>query len=80
MNSAAQIYDICKRKKLEFEIIFVENGSEDETLSLIKNFISDKKECGVTILSKANYGNAFKQGFIEAKNEMVISFYIDYFS
>ena len=80
LNSAAQIYDICKRKKLEFEIIFVENGSKDETLSLIKNFISDKKECEVTILSKANYGNALKQGFIEAKNEIVISFDIDYFS
>jgi glycosyltransferase involved in cell wall biosynthesis len=80
LNSAAQIYEICKRKKLEFEIIFVENGSKDETLSLIKNFISDKKECKVTILSKANYGNALKQGFTEAVNEMVISFDIDYYS
>jgi hypothetical protein len=34
-----------------------------KTLSLIENFISDKKECEVTILSKANYGNALKQGF-----------------
>ena len=80
LNSAAQIYDICKRKNLEFEIIFVENGSKDETLSLIKSFISDKKECKVSILSKANYGNALKQGFIEATNEIVISFDIDYFS
>ena len=28
LQSAAQIYDICKRQQLEFEIIFVENGSE----------------------------------------------------
>ncbi|MDA8719489.1 hypothetical protein N9M04_01475, partial [Candidatus Actinomarina sp.] len=31
-------------------------------------------------LSMANYGNALKQGFIDAKNEIVISFDIDYFS
>ena len=56
LNSAAQIYDICKRKKLEFEIIFVENGSKDETLSLIKNFISDKKECGVLFYQRPTTG------------------------
>ena len=31
LQSAAQIYDICKRKKLDFELIFVENGSKDKT-------------------------------------------------
>jgi glycosyltransferase involved in cell wall biosynthesis len=80
LQSAAQIYDICKRKQLEFEIIFVENGSEDNTLSLIDEFISDKKECRVISLKLANYGNALKQGFIQANNEIVISFDIDYFS
>ena len=80
LQSAAQIYDICKRKQLEFEIIFVENGSEDNTLSLIDGFIGDKKECRVISLKLANYGNALKQGFIQANNEIVISFDIDYFS
>ena len=80
LQSAAQIYDICKRTQLEFEIIFVENGSQDNTLSLIDRFIGDKKECRVMSLKLANYGNALKEGFIEAKNEIVISFDVDYFS
>ena len=80
LQSAAQIYDICKRKKLDFELIFVENGSEDKTLSLLKTFVSKKEECRLIILDIANYGNALKQGFLSAENHIVISFDIDYFS
>ena len=80
LQSAAQIYDICKRKKLDFELIFVENGSEDKTLSLLKAFVSKKEECRLVILDIANYGNALKQGFLSAENQIVISFDIDYFS
>ena len=80
LQSAAQIYDICKRKQLDFEIIFVENGSIDNTLLLIDKFTSQHKECRVIRLDVANYGNALKQGFLDAINDIVISFDIDYFS
>ena len=80
LQSAAQIYDICKRKGLDFELIFVENGSEDKTLSLLKTFVSKREECRLVILELANYGNALKHGFLNAENQIVISFDIDYFS
>ena len=80
LQSAAQIYDICKRKGLDFELVFVENGSEDKTLSLLKTFVSKKEECRLVILELANYGNALKHGFLNAENQIVISFDIDYFS
>ena len=80
IHSAAQIYDICKRQSLDFELIFVENGSEDETLSLLKTFVSKKEQCKLVILDISNYGNALKQGFLNAENQIVISFDIDYFS
>ena len=80
LQSAAQIYDICKRKGLDFELIFVENGSQDKTLSLLKTFVSKKEECRLVILELANYGNALKHGFLNAENQIVISFDIDYFS
>ena len=80
LQSAAQIYDICKRKKLDFELIFVENGSADRTLPLLKKFVSKKEQCKLVILDIANYGNALKQGFLNAENQIVISFDIDYFS
>lgn len=80
LHSAAQIYDICKRQGLDFELIFVENGSVDETLSLVKKFIFKKKECQVHTLDFANYGNALKKGFSISTNEIIVSFDIDYFS
>ena len=80
LNSAEQIYSICKRTNLDFELIFVENGSTDKTLTLIDSFVSENLECKVLTLELANYGNALKQGFIHAKNQIVVSFDIDYFS
>ena len=80
LQSAEQIYNISKRKKLDFEIIFVENGSTDDTLLIINKFTSKLKECRVISLDAANYGNALKQGFLKAVNDIVISFDIDYFS
>jgi len=80
LQSAEQIYNISKRKKLDFEIIFVENGSTDDTLLIIDKFTSKHKECRVISLDVANYGNALKQGFLKAVNDIVISFDIDYFS
>lgn len=80
LHSAAQIYDICKRQNIGFELIFVENGSLDQTLSLIEQFILEKNECKILTIDLANYGNALKEGFHSATNEIVISFDIDYFS
>ena len=48
LQSAAQIYDICRRKQLDFEIIFVENGSIDDTLSIIDKL---EKKLNITVLS-----------------------------
>ena len=80
LDSAAKIYEICKKTNIEFEIIFSENGSNDKTLDLINDYCTRKKECKVISSKIANYGMALKNGFEKAKNEMIISFDIDYFS
>ena len=80
LDSAEKIYEICNKTNIEFEIIFSENGSNDKTLDLISDYCSAKKECKVVSSEIANYGMALKKGFEKAKNEMIISFDIDYFS
>ena len=80
LNSCNKIFEICKKMGLDFEIIFSENGSTDETLTLVKDFSSERPECKVISNDIANYGIALRNGFKEAKNEMIISFDIDYFS
>jgi len=80
INSCHKIFKICKKMGIDFEIIFSENGSTDNTLTLIKDFSSERAECKVISNNVANYGTALRNGFNEAKNEMIISFDIDYFS
>ncbi len=80
IDSCHKILEICNKTKLDFEIIFSENGSNDKTLTLINDFSSGRKECKVISNNLANYGIALRNGFKEAKNEMIVSFDIDYFS
>tara|TARA_A100000164_G_C21740207_1_gene691916 strand:- start:9 stop:740 length:732 start_codon:yes stop_codon:yes gene_type:complete len=80
LDSATNIYNICKKTGLDFEIIFSENGSNDKTLKIAKDFVQEKLECNVISNENADYGNALKNGFGEAKNDIVVSFDIDYYS
>ena len=80
LDSAKKIYGICKEMNKPFEIIFSENGSTDNTVNLIQTFINDYDNCYMIRNEIANYGLALKNGFENAKNELIISFDIDYFS
>ena len=80
LNSAKKIYNFCLEVGKPFEIIFSENGSSDDTVNLIQNFINDKDNCFMIRNDFANYGLALKNGFENAKNDLVVSFDIDYFS
>ena len=61
-------------------VIYVNDSSTDNTKKLINDFSSKREECKVISNEIANYGIALRNGFKEAKNEMIISFDIDYFS
>jgi glycosyltransferase involved in cell wall biosynthesis len=80
LESATNIYEIALRTKLNFELIFSENGSTDNTKEIVSSFIKDKKECSLISSDKPDYGVALKSGFEMAKNEIIISFDIDYYS
>ena len=80
LDSANKIYRICKEMNKPFEIIFSENGSTDNTVNLIQTFISDNDNCFMIRNDLANYGLALKNGFENAKNDLIVSFDIDYFS
>jgi glycosyltransferase involved in cell wall biosynthesis len=80
LESATNIYEIALRTKLNFELIFSENGSTDNTKEIVSRFIKNKKECSLISSDKPDYGAALKSGFESAKNEIIISFDIDYYS
>lgn len=79
-GSTKQIIAICEKTKVEYEIILVENGSTDKTAGIAANLSELNPNLMVINLTTPNYGNALKEGFRKAKNELVVSFDIDYFS
>ena len=79
-ESTNAIYAMCDRTGLNFEIIFSENGSTDNTKIIAQELIKKYPEIKIVHNSKPNYGNALKAGFAVAKNDLVVSFDIDYYS
>ena len=79
-ESTNAIFSICKRMGIDFEIIFSENGSTDNTKKIANELTAKYSEIKIISNPEPNYGNALKAGFELAKNDLVISFDIDYYS
>ena len=79
-ESTNAIFSLCKRMEIDFEIIFSENGSTDKTKAIAEELTNKHPEIKIISNPTPNYGNALKTGFELAKNDLVISFDIDYYS
>ena len=79
-ESTNAIFSLCKRMEIDFEIIFSENGSTDKTKAIAEELTNKHREIKIISNPEPNYGNALKTGFKIAKNDLVISFDIDYYS
>ena len=80
VESTNAIFSLCKRMEIDFEIIFSENGSTDKTKAIAEELTNKHPEIKIISNPEPNYGNALKTGFKIAKNDLVISFDIDYYS
>jgi glycosyltransferase involved in cell wall biosynthesis len=71
---AGRIEKICLENKLEFEIIFIDDGSSDSSWNII-NALCKKNRFIRGIRFRRNYGKAaaLHSGFIEAKGDVVIT-------
>ena len=79
-ESTNAIFSLCKRMGIDFEIIFSENGSTDNTKKIASELTAKYSEIKIVSNPEPNYGNALKAGFELAQNDLVISFDIDYYS
>ena len=79
-ESTNAIYAMCERTGLNFEIILSENGSTDSTKTIAQELIKKYPEIKIISNPNPNYGSALKAGFQLAKNDLIISFDIDYYS
>ena len=79
-ESLNNIVSICERTDIDYEIIISENGSTDNTKNLARKFEQLNSQIVLIESDNPNYGEALKRGFLECKNEIIISFDIDYYS
>lgn len=61
-----------------YEILLIENGSQDQTLAIAKSLALKFKFFQVFHLSKPSYGGALRKGILEAKNENLVIFNVDF--
>ncbi|HEY6628900.1 MAG TPA: glycosyltransferase family 2 protein [Acidimicrobiia bacterium] len=64
---------------LPYRIHLMENGSTDGSADIARAVAGDAP-ITVSSLATADYGNAMRQGFLEAEGDWVVNFDIDYFS
>lgn len=64
--------------KIDFEIIFIDDGSKDKTLEVIKK-LSEQDECIHYVSFSRNFGKeaAMYAGFEHANGEYVVTMYVD---
>ena len=79
-ESLNNIISICERTAIDYEIIISENGSTDNTKNIARKLVQSNSQIALIESDNPNYGEALKRGFLECKNEIIISFYIDYYS
>ena len=70
----SEILDVCAKNGLEFEIVFVDDGSTDETWPRIQQLCANH-ETTHAIRFRRNFGKAaaLRAGAIETKNELIVT-------
>jgi len=63
----------------DFEVIVVENGSDDETIDIAMTLSERYREVRVERLAHADYGAALRRGLLSATGDIVVNFDADYF-
>jgi glycosyltransferase involved in cell wall biosynthesis len=62
-----------------FEVVVVENGSNDATAAVARDLAEELPELRVLSLPDPDYGGALKEGFLRATGELVGIFDVDYY-
>ncbi len=78
-TSVREVVDGLRLRSLGSEVIVVENGSTDDTLSLARQLATEFSELRVESLAAADYGAALRHGLLIARGEYVVNFDVDYY-
>ena len=77
-RSVQEVVADARSRSLDFELIVVENGSQDETAVIAARLADEEPEVLVRTLPRADYGLALRTGLLAATGDMVVNFDVDY--
>jgi len=78
-RSLAELLDGLRLRGEPFEIVVVENGSGDDTAAIAGRIATRNPEVRVLHREHADYGDALRQGLLEARGDIVVNFDCDYY-
>jgi glycosyltransferase AglD len=78
-RSLGELLDGLRSRGEAFEIVVVENGSTDNTATIAAGVVARNAEVRVLHRRLADYGNALRQGLLEARGDIVVNFDCDYY-
>ena len=78
-RSLAELLEGMRSRGEPFEIVVVENGSTDNTAARAHRVATENPEVRVFHRPRADYGDALRQGLLEAGGEIVVNFDCDYY-
>ena len=77
-RSVQEVVADARSRSLDFELIVVENGSQDETAVIAARLADEEPEVLVRTLPRADYGLALRTGLLAATGDVVVNFDVDY--
>jgi glycosyltransferase involved in cell wall biosynthesis len=78
-TSVRTVVEGLRARDQRFELIVVENGSTDGTLTIAEELARELPEVRVEHRDEADYGRALRSGLLAATGEAVVNFDTDYF-
>ncbi len=77
-TSVREVVDGLRERDASFELLVVENGSQDGTRGIADALAADLPEVAVRSLPRADYGRALRTGLLAASGDTVVNFDVDY--
>ena len=77
--SVADVVGGLRARRLEFEVLVVENGSRDETAAIADRTAANHPEVRALHLPDPDYGAALRAGLLDARGRTVVNFDVDYY-
>lgn len=78
-NTISEVVEGLRARDLLVEVIVVENGSSDGTLTLAHELAASYPELIALTNPSADYGHALHRGLREARGAIVVNFDVDYY-